>query len=107
MALHRCPPCKGRGHNGIKHLAVVGDFFHHCKLCDGSGRIKTAVLKAHSSSVEAVFLLKDGSFFEMVLNRSVAQSIVIVSTSENPDGFPCTLHHIDVDGVFHYEEEAS
>jgi hypothetical protein len=102
MARKWCPTCKGRGHNGPSRLAAVGDNFRKCGICKGKGSLPAGKVKSYKSVVTAMFLLKDGSLFEMELDRNDAAQVMVVEFA--PQKVCCELHHIDQDGIFHYEE---
>lgn len=94
--LKKCPSCVG----AIK--TVLGA---RCTRCNGFGQVVDDAIVSFAAEVEAVFSLKDGSFLQIKLQRDSAQTYVVLDLSEpGMTNIPCSLHHIDTDGIFHYEE---
>lgn len=88
----KCPRCKGRKQP------------QRCGRCNGFGRVSDDTVIPFSSTVTALFLLKDGTLFEIQLERKSARAELTIEITDHKVTASCILHHIDDDGIFHYEE---
>lgn len=99
MSLKRCKTCSGRGHLRKFRLSLVktdGSDVKKCPTCNGLGKVDDGPA---TGVVDAVFLFNDGTIVQLRIPRRVAKSGVLVAKEVSFE-----LHHIDEDGIFHFEQ---